>query len=1631
MSTDRASLIGRFMQSVRRLTFRQLVSLAVLSTTAILACKDDPTGLDGTGRLVLRIVPLEEAQPATGSRAATNEAANSGRTKSVTPKAGDSLPVVDSGSASDEVLAQVAQAQVPRRDILRVIIEGPTPFSQDYSPNADGSLDVTIPDLAVGTYTVQVWGMDTDLGGPLVSEFGTTSGVRVQEDLTSTATIPFGSFLPVIDPTLPAQTSEFSFVVDYSAVPSATGYFFELDTDPSFSAPTTLSTAGTSVIINAGTLGPNWMRVRAENNNVSAAQAKPSDPVLVDVVADINPTGDDNTTAPSLGVGRGANGQYGNFNIYPATDEDWFAIDLTTDATLTVDVLTESLSSPPSGAALEVISAASGPSPLDPVVDIYDPSLTVIETNDDRDGTTVESRVSDVTIPVDGTYFIRVTSFLGGSVGHYELLITVNAEPVARVQIDPPSAAILPGSTVDLTGRTFDQFDVELFGREAIWSSSDDVIATVDGTGLVTGQSLGTATITFESEGISGTATIDVTNVSAAKVVITPTGNVIDGIGQTAAFMAEAFDDQDVLIPGKPINWYAANTYVADVDDTGLARSVGHGQTVITAEADGVEGYAVVTVNDVTTIEANFWDVHPQASGTAQILRDVWAERKDAVYVVGQTGTVLFNNGTGWAAQTNPATDAVRAIWGVDEYSLVAVGNGGLIMETGDMGQNWVAESPSPTSLDLWDVWGSSLDNVWAVGGNGSVAGTGIIVHYDGLAWAVEPTGTIDHVAALWGFASDDVWAVGDFGQILHYDGTSWVTQASPTVNNFTAVWGPRSTDLFAATSAGEVFRYNGTIWAPQSIPASPGLWAIHGTSMDDVYVVGETGTIVHFNGTNWNAIQSTAIDNLLGVFSTPNGNVIAVGNGGMIQLGTRGATVVVTPGPSELNALGEQVQLSGEVRDAAGTVVASGDIFSWTSSDDLIATVSATGLVTAVANGTVTITANISGMSGTADVTVRQLAATITVAPNGTNATTTGAGLTFTATANDANANPIPGAAFTWSSLNPNVATINATTGQITVLASGQATIAAELDGTLGYALVNVAITGATPVNLMSTDPSGTTVVLSDVWGTASDDVFAVGTGGTVRHFDGSAWSSQTSNTTFDLEAVWGASSTDVFATASNGVIHYDGSAWSTSTSGFGNTMRTIWGAAPDDVWAAGVAGQIIHKDASGWGAVAPVTADALYGIWGSSASDVFFVGDAGTILHWDGTTFAAMTSGTVAGLRDVWGLNGSDVFAVGTGGVILRYNGTIWSIMTSGVTDDLFGVWGTSSSDVYAVGANGTVLRFDGITWSALSSPYTGTLQGVRGTPNPSLFIIGDAGLIGRASRGVVLSVTPTSHTFDALGSTQLITAIVTDENATDVTAISDVPFTWASTDDLVATVDPGGNVTSTGNGSATISAAVQGLTANAAITVSQVAVAFAIVPNSASLAIGETLQLIGGSLDANNNPLETQSPITWSTSDASIADVDINGLVTAFGLGTATITADDGIATPATAAITVTVPNTATTIAAGDNHSCAIADGGVAYCWGQNSSGQLGDGTTNTSVSPIQVTGGLTFASITTGGNYSCGLTPDGTAYCWGQNGQGQLGDNTFANSSTPVAVAGGLQFAEVSGGRSFTCAITTTG
>jgi alpha-tubulin suppressor-like RCC1 family protein len=107
---------------------------------------------------------------------------------------------------------------------------------------------------------------------------------------------------------------------------------------------------------------------------------------------------------------------------------------------------------------------------------------------------------------------------------------------------------------------------------------------------------------------------------------------------------------------------------------------------------------------------------------------------------------------------------------------------------------------------------------------------------------------------------------------------------------------------------------------------------------------------------------------------------------------------------------------------------------------------------------------------------------------------------------------------------------------------------------------------------------------------------------------------------------------------------------------------------------------------------------------------------------------------------------------------------------------------------------------------------------------------------------------------------------------------------------------------------------------------------------------------------------------------------------------------------------------------------NHILGIA-GGVAYGWGNNIDGRLGDGTTILRSSPVTVVGGITnWSQVSAGGSrHSAGIA-GGVAYAWGYNGQGRLGDNTTINRSSPVTVVGGItNWSQVSAGNVSTLGI----
>lgn len=121
------------------------------------------------------------------------------------------------------------------------------------------------------------------------------------------------------------------------------------------------------------------------------------------------------------------------------------------------------------------------------------------------------------------------------------------------------------------------------------------------------------------------------------------------------------------------------------------------------------------------------------------------------------------------------------------------------------------------------------------------------------------------------------------------------------------------------------------------------------------------------------------------------------------------------------------------------------------------------------------------------------------------------------------------------------------------------------------------------------------------------------------------------------------------------------------------------------------------------------------------------------------------------------------------------------------------------------------------------------------------------------------------------------------------------------------------------------------------------------------------------------------------------------------------------------------------TGTPLAAGGDHTCALTVSGSVECWGGNSSGQLGDGSTTNRLTPVDVVGLASgVRAIAAGYYHTCALTISGGVKCWGDNTYGQIGDGTTTNRLVPVDVSGltsGVQ--AIAAGGTHTCAVTTSG
>jgi uncharacterized protein YjdB len=166
---------------------------------------------------------------------------------------------------------------------------------------------------------------------------------------------------------------------------------------------------------------------------------------------------------------------------------------------------------------------------------------------------------------------------------------------VGSVSVLPSTANLVSGQTVQLAATVKDVNGTVVTDRTVTWSTSDELIATVSTSGLVTTLATGTATITGTSETKSGTSSITVTAGPVAVVVVNP-HTVTVAANQTVQLGATAKDANGNPITGRVFTWQSNDERIATVSSTGRVKGIKGGSVFITATLDGWRDSAAVTV---------------------------------------------------------------------------------------------------------------------------------------------------------------------------------------------------------------------------------------------------------------------------------------------------------------------------------------------------------------------------------------------------------------------------------------------------------------------------------------------------------------------------------------------------------------------------------------------------------------------------------------------------------------------------------------------------------------------------------------------------------------------------------------------------------------------------------------------------------------------------------------------------------------------------------------------------------------------------------------------------------------------------------------------------------------------------
>ena len=1134
--------------------------------------------------------------------------------------------------------------------------------------------------------------------------------------------------------------------------------------------------------------------------------------------------------------------------------------------------------------------------------------------------------------------------------------LTVTAATLTSIAVTPASPSVAAGKTQQFTATgTYSNGTTQNLTSSAAWSSSTISIATVSAGGLATGVATGSSTITATSGTVSGSTTLTVTAAVLTSIAVNP-ANVSVAAGYTQQFTATGtYSNGTTQNLTSSATWSSSKTSVATVKSTtGLATTVAPGTATITAKSGTISGSATLTVTaavlasiSVTPTSASIAAGYTQqytatgtySNGTAQNLTSTasWNSSSTSIATVSAglanavsqgTATITATSGAVSGSSTLTVTPAVLTSISVTPGSLsLAAGHTQQFTATGNYSNGTTQNLTSTAS------WNSSALAVASVSGGlataiaqGSTAITASSGTVSGSATLTVTAAVLTSISISPTTASVAAGNTAQFAATGNYsNGTRQSLTGSATWNSSATSVATVSGGLATSAAQGSatITASSGTISGSAtltvtaavltSISVTPNMATVAAGQSQQFAATGtySDGTTQNLTGSStWisSATPVATVNSSGFATSSAQGSVIITASSGSIS-GSANLSVTapvltslaISPVSGSIaEGTSQQFTATGTYSDGSTQDLTSS--VSWSSSSTSVANIATGGLATGSGVGTATITAADGSITASAALTVGQpVLVSLALTPaNPSFALGTTLPLIATGTYSDGSTLVLTTSA-NWSTADSTVATVNPQ-GIASSVAVGGTTVTATIGAVTGSTaltitpavLVSIAVTPAIP-----TIPLGTTQQFTAT-GTYTDSSTQNITA-TVQ------WNSDTP----DVATISESTSTPGLASSVG-----QGTANISATSGSitGSTTITVTSAALVSIAvtptapsiALGTMQQFTAMGSFTDGSTQDLTSTATWSSDTASAATInnsglaqsAGIGTANITANSGGISSSTLLTVTPAALVSIAINPQTATIPLGT-----TQQFTATGTFTDGTTQDLTqsGHWSSTAANVAT------------ISNTANSAGLASTLgTGTTTIAIASGSISAQATLIVNPAVLASIAITPQNPTI-ALGTTQQFTATgtYTDGSTQDLTSVA----TWASSDATVAIVGNAvgsyGLATSSGQGTATISATFSSISSSTPLTVSGPAlVSIAISPASAAMPLGTSQQFYATGTYTDGSTQDLTASATWTSSQPSVAPVSAAGLVAATLFGTANISAASG-SVSASASVTVTAP------------------------------------------------------------------------------------------------------------------------